>query len=157
MCVSRFHNLASQHGIEIFSASLFEIEQSIINKSSEGSTLTFPLLDSNTGRCNTFSYKSAAEDLALQRSQVAANMYLNGASLEDIRIALERLKNSKPSIDPKTKLPVHLHKWLNVFSHASANELSPHRDWDHKIDLQPGKKPPFGPLYNMSVEELQVL
>lgn len=137
--------------------------------------------DLNAGRHNTFSYKtstkkksqslnqmeadylmehnaeSATEDPTPQHSQVTANMYLNGASLEDICIAFEKLKNPKPSIDPKTKLPLYVHKWFNVFSHTSANKLPPHQDWDYKINLQPGKKPPFGPLYNMSVEEVQVL
>lgn len=94
------------------------------------------LPDPNIRRCNTFGYKtsikkrpqsldqmeadylkehnreSATKDPALQCSQVAADMYFNGASLEDICIALEKLENPKPLIDPKTKLPLHLHKWL---------------------------------------------
>ncbi|KAH0613403.1 uncharacterized protein H6S33_005289 [Morchella sextelata] len=38
-----------------------------------------------------------------------------------------------------------------------ANEMPPHRPYDHKIPLKEGKEPPFGPLYGMSREELIVL
>ncbi len=38
----------------------------------------------------------------------------------------------------------------DVFSPSNANFLLPHRDEDHAIELEPGKTPPFGPLYNLS-------
>ena len=54
-------------------------------------------------------------------------------------------------------LPKHYHEFLRAFDLATANILPPHRDCDHSIELKPGTTPPSGPLYNMSVEELQVL
>jgi hypothetical protein len=38
-----------------------------------------------------------------------------------------------------------------------ANEMPPHRPYDHKIPLKEGKEPPLGPFYGMSREELIVL
>ncbi|KHJ30189.1 hypothetical protein EV44_g1969 [Erysiphe necator] len=46
---------------------------------------------------------------------------------------------------------------MSVFDCKNADVLSPHRDCDHRINLKPGTAPPHGSLYNMSVNELQVL
>jgi len=87
------------------------------------------------------------------RQTLAASLYLAGASLEDIIQALE----DKQPIDPRALLPRHFHQFLPAFDVAAANTLPPHRECDHSIELKPGTIPPSGPLYNMSIEELQVL
>ena len=46
--------------------------------------------------------------------------------------------------------------FLPLFDQKEANKLPPHRECDHKIELQTGKVAP-GPLYNMSQDELRVL
>jgi hypothetical protein len=46
---------------------------------------------------------------------------------------------------------------LPLFDQKEANKLPPHRECDHKIELQPSKVAPSGPLYNMSQDELRVL
>lgn len=80
-------------------------------------------------------------------------------SLADIQKAL----TPKKPTDPRTKLPQQYHEFLGLFSAGNANKLPPHRGEgvDHKIELiqQDGKDPevPWGPLYNMSREELIVL
>lgn len=85
---------------------------------------------------------------------------LFSASLSDITKALAEKKKT----DPRTKLP----DWIGsefdaVFDHKAANTLPPHRrGMDHEIVLDPlpnGQQPtvPWGPLYNMSQEELLVL
>ncbi len=38
-----------------------------------------------------------------------------------------------------------------------ANSRSPHQDEDHAIEQEPGKTPPFGPLYNLSEYQLKTL
>ncbi|EKD17831.1 retrotransposon nucleocapsid protein [Drepanopeziza brunnea f. sp. 'multigermtubi' MB_m1] len=68
----------------------------------------------------------------LQQRHMAADMYLCGASLKDIRKALA----------PKAH---------------EANKLAPYRDCDHAIELKPGAILPHGPFYNMSQDELLVL
>ena len=87
------------------------------------------------------------------RQAQAASLYFAGASLEDITKALE----DKQPINPRTILPKHYHNLLPSFDIAAANTLPPHRKCDHSIKLKPGTTPPYGPLYNMSVKELQVL
>ena len=61
------------------------------------------------------------------------------------------------TIDPREKLPKEYHEFLSVFSRQEADKLPPHRLYDHKIQLKEGSEPSFGPLYDMSREELQVL
>src|ERR1700741_511284 len=46
---------------------------------------------------------------------------------------------------------------LPLFDQKEANQLPPRRECDHKIELQPSKVAPSGPLYNMSQDELGVL
>lgn len=58
-------------------------------------------------------------------------MYLLGASLEDIRKALE----PKTFLDPVTKVPYHYYECLKVFDQSEADKLPPHRDCDHEIEL----------------------
>ncbi|CBF71484.1 uncharacterized protein ANIA_10846 [Aspergillus nidulans FGSC A4] len=81
-------------------------------------------------------------------------------SLADIQKALA----PKRHIDPRTKLPRQYWKYLRLFEQDKAEELPPHRGdgIDHKIELvreESGKDPevPWGPLYNMTQEELIVL
>jgi hypothetical protein len=85
--------------------------------------------------------------------RIAASMLIAGFSLEDIQIALQ----TKERPDPGAKLPHHYHRHLPAFDYKAADTLPLHRPCDHKIDLKPGTTPPFGPLYNMSIEELRVL
>jgi Retroviral aspartyl protease./Reverse transcriptase (RNA-dependent DNA polymerase). len=111
---------------------------------------------------------AAAEPLALDIRMIGASpfVYLTdkarkrskdfvvfAASMADIEKALA----PKKKIDPKTKLPLEYHEFLDVFSQKEADKLPPHRGYDHKIKMKEGSEPPFGPLYDMSREELLVL
>jgi predicted aspartyl protease len=81
------------------------------------------------------------------------------ASLADITKALR----TKTRTDPRTKLPRQYYEFLDVFSREQSDKLPPLRGKgvDHGIELekQDGKDPqvPWGPLYNMSRDELLVL
>lgn len=82
------------------------------------------------------------------------------ASMADIEKALA----PKMHLDPRTKLPEHYHEFLKLFDKKEADRLPPFRGegMDHRIELikgPDGKDPvvPYGPLYNMSREELLVL
>ena len=55
------------------------------------------------------------------------------------------------------KLPESLQQYTDVFSDAKAKSLAPHRNIDLAIDLQPGKEPPYGPIYPLSLRELVTL
>lgn len=55
----------------------------------------------------------------------------------------------------KKRLPKEYHDLIDVFDRNKAKELPPHRSYDHKIELEPGKKPPQSRLYPMSGFKLQ--
>lgn len=55
-------------------------------------------------------------------------------------------------------LPSHYHEYRDVFSRKDSDRLPPSRNYDHKIELTPGKRPEdigSNPLYKMSSEELE--
>ena len=74
-------------------------------------------------------------------------------SVEDIESALK----AKEEIDLNKQLPEEFKDFKDVFSPKKAEQLPPHRPYDHDIKLQEDKIPPFGPLYPMSRDELKVL
>ena len=47
--------------------------------------------------------------------------------------------------------------FVDVFEKKNVDMLLEHRPYDCPIDLQEGAKPPFGPIYNLSENELQAL
>ncbi|XP_075056501.1 uncharacterized protein LOC142142514 [Mixophyes fleayi] len=67
---------------------------------------------------------------------------------------LSRLrKNSLFSISPG--LPPQYASFTDVFDKAQSERLPPHRSWDCPIDLLPGKTPPRGRVYPLSLPETQ--
>ncbi len=54
-------------------------------------------------------------------------------------------------------LPKEYHDFIPLFKKAIADVLPPHRIYDHKIPLQEGFTPPFGPIYSLSIPELKAL
>ena len=61
--------------------------------------------------------------------------------------------------DPREKLLSHYHEFLDVFNRKESDHLLLY--WgpkvDYRIELDPGTEPPWGPLYNISRDELLVL
>jgi hypothetical protein len=55
------------------------------------------------------------------------------------------------------RLPDWLHNLHDTFLPRLANELPPRRSWDHKIELMPGKTPPYFKNRPLSVQELRVV
>jgi hypothetical protein len=54
-------------------------------------------------------------------------------------------------------IPKENNEVLPLFSKVIAETLPPYRPYDHRIKLQEGFTPPFGPIYSLSREELGVL
>lgn len=89
------------------------------------------------------------------------------ATIEDIDQVISRLdcykinhlSDAELEIEPKvsTQLPQEIKDFNDVFSLKRADQLPPHRSYDHNIRLLPGKELPFGPLYSMSRTELEAL
>jgi transposase InsO family protein len=111
---------------------------------------------------------AAAFSTILQRSRKRKQgVEVFSASLNDIEKALEKLNKSQEPTDPKTKLPAFYHDKISmkVFRPEVIGQghLPPHRPGiDHAIELEKDeqgreKAVPWGPLYNMTKEELLVL
>ena len=54
-------------------------------------------------------------------------------------------------------VPECYHDFADVFSKSKAKNLAPHRDYDLKIEIEDGAKPPLGPIYPLSESELVAL
>jgi hypothetical protein len=94
-----------------------------------------------------------------KRQEKDQTIEIFAASLADINKALR----VKTPTDPRTKLPRQYWEFLLVFDREKADQLPPFQGGriDHKIilDQTNGKdaEVPWGPMYNMSREELLVL
>ena len=76
--------------------------------------------------------------------------------LTDFQVMQVQLETLDKSLEEPTILKAY-RVIANVFSPSNTNSLPPHRDEDHAIELEPGKTPPFGPLYNLSEYQLKTL
>ena len=56
-----------------------------------------------------------------------------------------------------SQIPTKYQAFTKVFSKKKANELPAHGTHDHSINLESTRNLPFGPLYNLSGNELKVL
>lgn len=55
-------------------------------------------------------------------------------------------------------IPKEYTKWKRLFQEEEGLEALPiHQPWDHRINIQPGKEAPWGPIYSLSTKELQAL
>ena len=122
-----------------------------------------PLINENANIDIKFtSYASIKEDINENNS-----CYINASEL--IRIAEYPITESiaTTTSTPNTEqtatkedylnVPKKYSQYYEVFSKKKANTLPPHRTYDHKIILQEGKNPPFGPIYSLSQTELDEL
>lgn len=93
---------------------------------------------------------------AIRESSVAAVLMVSGVSgkNQDIGQCLTAGASSDP---PETSIPEEYQDLKDVFDTAMASILPEHHNWDHPIELEEGKKPPFGPIYSLAEKELEVL
>jgi len=73
--------------------------------------------------------------------------------LEDVN--LQELSHEEALKEVKAKLSSEYHDYLDVFDRAMADQLPPHRPYDHKIELTDEETPPRSRLYHMSGYKLQ--
>ena len=90
---------------------------------------------------------------SLARLARKKNHQINVIILKNIEKAL----SLKDKFDSTTLLSKKYHEFLNVFSQKVVEELSSHRFYDHKIQLQKNKKSNFDSLYDMFKNELLML
>ena len=59
--------------------------------------------------------------------------------------------------DISLRLIDHYKDYADIFSEEKIHALPEHGKYDHKIELEPGTMPSFGPIYPLSESELRVL
>jgi hypothetical protein len=65
---------------------------------------------------------------------------------------------STQNYSPHTKeLPLDYNDFLDVFNENDASHLPEHHTYDHRIMLEEGTTPPWGPLYSLSEMEQQAI
>ena len=67
--------------------------------------------------------------------------------LYDIHEALQNSESNERTI--AETVPPEYHKYLSLFRKVNADQVSPHRPYDYRIDLQEGFEPTFGPLVSL--------
>ena len=55
------------------------------------------------------------------------------------------------------RLPTQYRDFVRIFGKAAQAALPAHGEQDMTIDLEPGKQPPSGKLYPLSLDELELL
>ena len=89
---------------------------------------------------------------------------LEGSKAYQLNLAsMDKLARGTSTSSPKLMdsikqhVPEVYHDFADVFSKTRTNTLAPHRPYDLKINLEEGTLPPLGPIYSLSVSELQSL
>ncbi|MDB5911071.1 MAG: hypothetical protein JWP34_5188, partial [Massilia sp.] len=73
---------------------------------------------------------------------------------------IDKFLKGKPELtdaDICSRLPGWMRDLSDAFLPRKANELPPRRTWDHKIELMPGKDPPYQKNRPLSPQELRVV
>jgi Reverse transcriptase (RNA-dependent DNA polymerase) len=111
------------------------------------------LIDCET---NKWQYKVEQADIRID-SYKRFQKRIKGALIYGL-IEVNHLISSSPELAKlASQFPESLKNHLDVFSDTNAKRLAPHRDIDLEIELQPGKDPPYGPIYPLSQTELAAL
>jgi len=92
---------------------------------------------------------------------------INGAALatltrqKGVQVFFLPLSQIQPETDNanhrEKEIPEEFQEFKDVFSKVKADKLSEHRPYDHRIPLEEGKFPLYGPIYNLSQTELEAL
>jgi hypothetical protein len=64
---------------------------------------------------------------------------------------------AKMITETEKELPTKHSKYIDTFDTNAAGILPEHHPMEHRIDLEPGKSPPWGPVYPLSESELEIL
>ena len=59
--------------------------------------------------------------------------------------------------EAQARIPKVYLKFLLMFREVAFEKLPEHKDWDHEIPIEKGKKPTSGPIYVLSETKLKVL
>jgi len=86
---------------------------------------------------------------------VSARAFMRAAKNGNM-FAIYAISTSQPIQEP-TKLLAKYEEYWDVFEKKNVDTLPQHQPYDCGIELQEGAQPPFGPIYNLSQNELAAL
>lgn len=115
-------------------------------------TTTIPAHGGNPAICAI----SAASFRTLCHKRHGKTEAFGALSLYEINKALEGVSPATTN-ELQNLIPPEYHDYLDLFKESAVADLPPHRPYDHKITLEEGFNPPFGPLYSCSRTELETL
>src|SRR5690606_19846237 len=84
--------------------------------------------------------------------------FINAARRTNYQLAREQnlAEKKEEKVDWRKITPKEYHDFADIFDKEKADQLPPHRpEFDHKIELEDGSKPPFGPIYSLTPAELE--
>ena len=82
---------------------------------------------------------------------------LNANELFVHRDRRDRIVQARSAVAGTVELSPEYNEYSDVFSDSNAIELPKLRPIDHAIDLIDGKQPPYDPIYNLNMVELETL
>jgi len=88
---------------------------------------------------------------------VAFHHCLKRSDIQLYRFHISEITATEEGDPDLTKIPSEYHEFAKIFSKEESDKLPEHRPYDHTIPLQEGTTSPFGPIYNLSPAELEVL
>ena len=68
-----------------------------------------------------------------------------------------QLNATQEEDEAQAKIPRDYQEFYAMFKEKAHEKLPEHQDWDHKILIEEGKKPTYGPIYALSETELKAL
>ena len=68
-----------------------------------------------------------------------------------------QLNTTQEEDEARAKIPRDYQEIHAMFKEEAYEKLPEHRDWDHEILIEEGKKPTYGPIYALSETELKAL
>jgi hypothetical protein len=112
--------------------------------------------------CEAYRWEYKAENITVRLdSHQRFQKHTKGAKIYALVEVNHLLRQGTDKVTEHTilanQLPECLAYYTDVFSDANAKKLAPNRDIDLAIELQPGKEPPYGPIYPLSPRELAAL
>jgi hypothetical protein len=93
----------------------------------------------------------------LNEKEVSDIILVRGLVLAEPEEEVKAFQAGTDSAEKPAEIPREYRDFADVFSELKANNLPEHRTYDHKIELQEGAEPPFGPIYSLSEVELTTL
>jgi hypothetical protein len=98
-------------------------------------------------RCKIRKY----EETTPQRLQKYAKKHQLGVR----RVHFKEINNTEKRKSDITMSAYYATRYPDLWK--TPDELPKHKSWDHAIPMEPGTKPPFGPIYQLSETELKAL